>query len=157
MGKVREISAENKSEWLRMRRDLWPDCSSAMHAFEMADICSHPERHAVLVYERDEMAARLGGFVEVSIRERVDGSVSPSVAYIEAWYVDADLRGQGIGRTLLEAAERWARERGLSQIGSDCELNNSSALAAHQALGFKETFRLVHLLKPLVPQPKRHD
>ena len=124
-----------------------------MHDCEMAEICSHPDKYTVLVYERDEATNRLGGFVEVSIRDRVDGSLSPCVAYIEGWYVDADLRRRGIGRALLEAAEHWARERGLTEMASDCELDNRSALTAHQALGFKETFRLVHLLKPLPPKP----
>jgi len=109
-----------------------------MHECEMAEIRATPQTHTVFVYERDTRSGLLGGFVEISIRDRVDGSLSPRVAYIQGWYVDPDLRGHRIGRQLIEAAEQWAIERGLTEIASDCELENISALAAHQALGFQE-------------------
>lgn len=150
---VRLVSREDDAEWLRMRVALWPDCSAEMHGCEMTEALSDPARHTVFVYQRDDSSRRLGGFVEVSIRDRVDGSLSARVGYVEGWYVDPDLRGLGIGRALLEAAECWAGSRGLTEMGSDCELDNASSLAAHQALGFKETFRLVHLLKPLTSKP----
>src|SRR5688572_17765652 len=118
---IKEMAPGESLEWDRMRRALWPDCQSAMHDHEVAEIGAHPDKYAVLVYHRDDAAGRLGGFVEVSIRDRVDGSLSRSVGYLEAWYVDADLRGRGIGRALLEAAECWAAERGLTEMGSDCE------------------------------------
>jgi len=66
--------------------------------------------------------------------------------------VDPDLRGKGIGRRLVEAGEQWTRGRGLTEIASDAELENEQSISAHKALGFKETFRLVHFLKRLPPK-----
>jgi len=54
-----------------------------------------------------------------SKRERgkyADGSLSSPVGYIEGWYVDDDLRGQGIGKALMQTAEDWARSIGLTEM-----------------------------------------
>lgn len=145
---IRPRRPEDRAEWLRMRRALWPDCSESMHAVEMRE--HHPAKagqRAVLVLARKRDS--LGGFLELSVRARVDGSKCKEVAYVEGWYVDADLRGRGLGRRLMNAAEQWALAHGLTELASDVELENGPALRAHQALGFRETFRLVHLLKPL--------
>jgi GNAT superfamily N-acetyltransferase/endonuclease/exonuclease/phosphatase family metal-dependent hydrolase len=144
---VRLLKPGDHTEWLRLRHALWPLCADGMHALEMAEYTNPPGVGAVFVVAREN--GRLGGFAEVSIRDRVDGSVSKRVAYLEGWFVDPDLRGQGFGRKLVDGAERWAAARGLTEMGSDAELDNADSLKAHRALGFRETFRLVHYLKPL--------
>ena len=144
---IRPLETHDHSDWLRLRRALWPDCSEAMHACEMKGYANSADTRAVFVLVREE--GRLGGFVEVSVRDRVDGSMSPRVAYLEGWFVEPDLRGQGFGRSLVAAAERWGVERGLTEMASDAALDNTEGCRAHQALGFRETFRLVHFLKSL--------
>ncbi len=144
---IRPLEPRDQSEWLRLRRALWPDCSEAMHAREMEDYAKSERACAVFVLARGP--GRLGGFAEVSVRDRVDGSRSARVAYLEGWFVDPDLRGKGYGRKLVEAAEAWATARGLTEIASDAEIMNPDGLKAHEALGFRETFRLVHFLKSL--------
>jgi aminoglycoside 6'-N-acetyltransferase I len=52
----------------------------------------------------------------------------------------------------MAAAERWTVERGLTELGSDVEFDNEGSLRAHEALGFEETFRLVHFLKRVGPE-----
>ena len=148
---VRPFQQNDRPEILRMRRALWPDCGDDMHEFEMLQgELAKPDAYAVFVFAREN--GSLGGFIEMSIRDRVDGSFSERVGYIEGWYVDPDLRGKGIGRQLVEAGEQWTRERGLTETASDAELENEHSLSAHKALGFKETFRLVHFLKQLPPK-----
>jgi aminoglycoside 6'-N-acetyltransferase I len=71
------------------------------------------------------------------------------VGYIEGWYVAPDLRGMGIGRRLVQAAEDWARSNGCREMASDCTLDNDLSLRAHLALGYEETERLVHFRKVL--------
>ena len=129
-----------------MRTALWPDCPPQMHDLEMTEQSADSDA-AVFVFQRPDNS--LGGFIELSIRDRVDGSLSPQVGYIDGWYVDPDLRGRGIGRQLVERAGAWARERGLNELASDAEIANEESIRAHQALGFRETFRLVHFLRPI--------
>jgi aminoglycoside 6'-N-acetyltransferase I len=144
---VSPLRDEDRAEWLRMRKQLWPDCPDEMHAFEVAQQTLAADNAAVLVFRRPN--GQLGGFVELSIRDRVDGSMSERVGYVEGWFVDADLRGAGVGRQLIAAAEQWTLARGLTEIASDAELDNDASIRAHHAVGFRETFRLVHFLKPL--------
>ncbi len=68
---------------------------------------------------------------------------------MESWYVDADARGRRIGASLMNAAERWARDRGYRAIASDTEIDNVASQRAHAALGFREVERTVHLKKDL--------
>lgn len=55
----------------------------------------------------------------------------------------------GVGGALLAAAEAWARGKGCAEMSSDCLLANDVSLAAHRALGYEETERLIHFRKVL--------
>ncbi len=143
---IRPIISADTAEWLRMRKSLWPHCTGEMHAVEMKQLSGAGDETVFVI---DRSNNKLGGFVEVSIRDRVDGSTSARVGYLEGWYVDPDLRGQGFGKELVATAERWAATKGMTEIASDAEFDNVESIKAHKSLGFKETFRLVHFLKPL--------
>ena len=118
-----------------------------MQAVEMRDFIEYPELRAVLVHQRDN--GRLGGFIEVHIRRRLNNAASNHVAYVEGWHVDKDVRRQGVGRALMQAAEAWALAHGLTEIASDTDIDNPTSQKAHEALGFTEVYRLVHYLKDL--------
>ena len=50
--------------------------------------------------------------------------------------MEADARGSGIGRALVEAALRRARERGCTRIVLDANEANAPALALYGSVGF---------------------
>src|SRR5262245_51412755 len=101
----------------------------------------------VLVWERQ--AGGLGGFVSFSLRRWAEGCDTTPVPYIEGWWVAPELRRAGIGRALIEAVERWSRDRGYSELGSDAEIDNALSIEAHGALGFEPTLRLQFFRKRL--------
>jgi aminoglycoside 6'-N-acetyltransferase I len=89
------------------------------------------------------------GFVEISVRaEGAEGAKGP-VPFLEAWYVTRSRRGQGIGRSLMHYAERWAATQGYHELASSIPLHNSLGMHLHQQFGFHEVGRTVHFLKPL--------
>jgi GNAT superfamily N-acetyltransferase len=51
--------------------------------------------------------------------------------------VDELVRGQGIGRALLDAAERWVRARGLSHLTIRSNTSRTEAHAFYQTLDYK--------------------
>lgn len=145
--RVRAASAADCAEWGRLRRALWPECTGPRSRLEMREQLGDPQKFGVLVLDCGQ--GRLGGFVELALREGVDGAARETTAYLEGWYVEPALRGRGWGRKLIAAAERWASRRGMIELASDAELANSASIAAHAALGFRETFRVVQFIKRL--------
>jgi aminoglycoside 6'-N-acetyltransferase I len=150
--KVRAVEASDMHEWLRMRLALWLGNRQESLLKEMQEMLSNPQEFITFVVERT--AGDLGAFLEASLRRYADGCDSGPVGYIEGWYVDPDLRRQGVGRQLVQAAEDWAVSRGCLEMGSDCELDNLLSWNAHLALGYQEAERLIHFCKRL---PARSD
>ena len=131
-----------------MRNNLWPS-SEEEHQKEIEDYFygSSPGIKAAFVAHQNE--DRLAGFIELNIRNYAEGSRETEVPYVEGWYVDTDLRGKGIGKWLIDAAETWANTEGYHELASDAELENSHSIKAHKASGFREVERIVCFIKPL--------
>lgn len=107
----------------------------------------------VFVAERDD--GSLAGFVEVGARPYADGCDTSPVGYIEAWYVDPDVRRRGFGRALLAAAEQWAHDRGYREMASDSSLDNVISHAAHRRAGYEEVDRVMQFRKTLSENRER--
>ena len=143
---IRLATPADQTEWLRMRHDLWPDVEPEELLREMERIMADPLM-PVFVMERPD--GRLGGFIEAGTRKYAEGCETSPVGYLEGWLVDEDLRGQGIGKALMNIAENWARAQGLHELASDTWLENDISINAHLKLGYEEVERLVHFVKTL--------
>lgn len=147
--KIRLVRLPDRAEWVRMRDLLWPGSYEDHERETSAFFEKIDPSLATLVIER--LDGGLGGFIEMSRRPYADGCVTSPVAYIEGWYVDPDLRRQGLGAALMRAGEQWARDQGLREIASDTELGNDVSITAHKSLGYNETARVVCFCKKLEP------
>ena len=145
--KIRAATPSDRAEWARLRRALWPDCHGARATLEMREQLSDPKKFGVLVLDRG--GGKLGAFIELALRDGVDGAAREVTGYVEGWFVDPDLRRKNWGCKLIAAGERWAKARGMVELASDTELWNKAGAAAHKAVGFRETERLVLFLKKL--------
>lgn len=133
---VRPVGPSDTEAWLRMRCALWPEGSEAEHRTEIAAFLGRSAREPAAVLLAEDDAGRPLGFVELSIRPCAEGCRTNRVAYLEGWYVVPDARRRGVGRSLVGAAERWARAQGCTEFASDTQPDNEVSIAAHQALGF---------------------
>ena len=113
----------------------------------MAAFLDEAQDTVVFVAERPD--GTLGGFLEAGTRPYAEGCHTSPVGYIEGWYVDPDLRREGVGRALVEAAEAWARGIGLQEMASDALIDNEVSHQAHLALGYREVERIVCFHKDL--------
>jgi aminoglycoside 6'-N-acetyltransferase I len=143
---IRRATADDKPDWLRMRQGLWPDAPIEYLNFDMDERLADPD-YAVFIAAGED-----GGpvaFIEAGLRDYGEGCETSPVGYIEAWYVDEDIRGQKLGRDMVYSAEEWAREKGCREMASDTWLENEASIAAHWRLGYEEAERLVHFVKRL--------
>lgn len=94
-----------------------------------------------------EKAASEAGFV-ASRGERLVGCVfiaeKPDHFYLGKLAVAPDLQGTGIGKTLMQAAEAYAREHGKPVIELQTRVELTGNHAAFGRLGFRETGRTAH-------------
>ncbi|TQV66516.1 GNAT family N-acetyltransferase [Exilibacterium tricleocarpae] len=108
---------------------------------------------AHLAGTRDDCFCRLAtdsngqllGFILVSLCEELL-SHEPS-AHVEALAVTRDAQGRGIGRQLLEDAERCAQERGALSMSLHVFGNNTRARGLYARQGYDE--ELIRCSKPL--------
>jgi aminoglycoside 6'-N-acetyltransferase I len=144
---ARPYSHSDRAEWLRMRQALWPNPDSDAQLADMDEWLATPGTTVIVVPRVGD--GGLAGFAEVGPRSVAESCSTSPVAFLEGWYVDPDLRRQGVGTALVRAAEDWARSRGFKEFASDVQLANTDSQRAHAAVGFVEVERLVAYLKVL--------
>ena len=90
------------------------------------------------------------GFAQCGLRtDYVEGTNTSPVGYLEGVFVKADYRNKGYAKELLDACEKWAKDKGCTEFASDCELNNSGSLKFHMAMGFEEANRIICFRKKI--------
>lgn len=143
--RVRPAGTEDSPAWLKLREGLWPE---AANVEEIARYFTQPTPGVTLLAEIDD--GRIVGFAEVSIRrDWVEGCTTSPVAYLEGLFVEPSSRRCGVARQLIAAVERWARAEGLTELGSDTEIGNTTSEHVHGACGFREVERCIAFVKPI--------
>jgi len=143
---IRRATPEDKPEWLRMRHGLWPEAPLGYLSLDLDDLLNDSEAG---IFVASDTQGQLIGFIEAGLRDYGEGCDTSPVGYIEAWYVDPHVRGQKLGRELVQTAEHFAREKGCTEMASDTWLENEGSITAHKKLGYYEVERLVHFVKRL--------
>jgi aminoglycoside 6'-N-acetyltransferase I len=142
---LRRITSDDREEWFRMRKGIWPEAPDEYLRFDMDEIFAS-EKDSVFMVLVD---GRSAGMIEVRLREYAEGCETSPVGYIEGWFVYGEFRGTGVAGALTGAAEDWARENGCTEMASDTWLDNEVSIRAHKKLGYHEAERLVHFVKQL--------
>ena len=142
---VRRITHEDKDEWFKMRKGIWPDAPDEYMTFDQDDILANENAVVFFAYADGSLA----GMIEASIKDYAEGCETSPVGYLEAWYVYEQFRGQGVAKALTDTAENWIREKGCTEVASDTWLENLASIRAHEKSGYYEAERLVHFVKQL--------
>ena len=149
---IRAARQGDEDEIARLCVQLWPDGSFAEHRGEIKDLIDsgmHGTLPGTILVAMDA-DERLAGFIEVGLRSHADGcDVARNVGFVEGWFVREEMRGQGIGRDLMQAAEEWSRTQNCHEIASDALVDNVASQEAHTTLGFEIVDRCVHFRKGL--------
>jgi aminoglycoside 6'-N-acetyltransferase I len=143
---VRLLQPDDFSRWIAMRAALWPDEPRDQLEREGRALLAGGDPMVVFVAAH---GTELAGFLELQLRSVAEGCDSSPVPFVEGWYVADAWRRQGVGKALMDAAERWSRARGYTELASDTQEYNRVSRAAHAALGFEEVETLVAFRKDL--------
>ena len=146
MLRIRAAVSHDIQAWHTLRRALWPEIDDPGKDARECEAMLADGRFGVFVAERD---GELAGFVEARLRPYADGCETSPVGFIEGWYVVPEQRRRGIGRSLVAAAERWARSKGCTEMASDALLENADSHRAHERLGYAEVEKRVAFRKDL--------
>jgi GNAT superfamily N-acetyltransferase len=60
----------------------------------------------------------------------------PPEAVVQALVVDAALRGSGVGKMMMAAAETWARDHGFSSVALSSNVARTEAHAFYEGIGY---------------------
>ncbi|MTI21615.1 GNAT family N-acetyltransferase [Fulvivirga sp. RKSG066] len=135
------VAAQKRYDrWKMMRSELYGELSDDFQEAEMKAISKDKEFRESFIEVVDDVEV---GMLEMSLRNFVDGCLSSPVAYIEGIYINSKLRGQGYGAKIIDLAKNWAKSKQCIELASDTEINNTNAQKFHDAVGFKETYRIV--------------
>ena len=142
---IRRVTQEDKAEWLRMRKGIWPEAPDEYLNFDMDEILADDNYMVIFACDGDKPI----GLTEAQIKGSAEGCETSPVGYLEGWFVQDDYRGKSVVGIMTRAAEDWIREKGCTEVASDTWLDNESSIRAHVKMGYVEVERLVHYVKQL--------
>lgn len=100
--------------------------------------------HAVLLAKDD--AGKALGLIHVYVRAALE---KPVEAYIQSLVVSQDARRSGVGAALNQAAENWAKDRGLKSIALHTQIHRADAVSFYTKEGYAEITQSRMLRKTL--------
>ena len=143
---IEPLTNDNLKHLTELVLELWTDCVFEEEFEDYKSIIGSEKEVCYLVVGEQEYI----GFIHVTIREDyVEGATELPIAYIEGIYVKPEYQKQGLGKTLIQEAQKWGLQNGCKQIASDTELHNAAGIDFHKHAGFTETNRIVCFVKEL--------
>ena len=137
-----ELNKQYEKDYIRLVRLLWKDISTT----DLNDVIKEHYLNKTKIYIsiRDDKAI---GFVNLSVRnDYVEGCETNGVGYIEGIYVCEPYRRNKIAYQLIEEGIVFFKKLGLSEIGSDTEIENIMSQIFHKSIGFREVSTIKHYI-----------
>ena len=127
---IREMTAED----ILASRELLAQLGYQMAVEEVRRryaVVIRSDSHALIVAEHEGAIVAL---CHVYARPALD---KPPEAVVQALVVDQTSRGSGVGKLMMDAAERWAVERGFDSVALSSHVARSDAHAFYKAIGYE--------------------
>ncbi len=125
---------------------LWPENNYETLEKEFGEIINSESEDVYFAKSKDDYI----GFVHVACKsDYVNGAKTSPVGYIEGIFIKDEFRNQGIAKKLIRLSEKWSKEKGCTEMGSDVLIDNPSSMKFHEKVGFKEVERVVCYIKAI--------
>jgi N-acetylglutamate synthase-like GNAT family acetyltransferase len=128
---IRSARPADAGRMARLCQQLGYPASQEQVARRLAQI-EREKRHAVYVAERAD--GHVIGWVHVCVRHLV---LADPQAEIEGLVVDEGYRHGGVGRSLMERAERWARAQGCAAVFLRSNVVREAAHVFYERIGYR--------------------
>jgi GNAT superfamily N-acetyltransferase len=138
----REDAAEAARLWMQSAKEhtahdqiyaTAPGAERVMRRF-LADLAG--SSHSFLFIA--ESGDRTVGFISGELREGSPAFRQKTWASVDDVYVERDYRNLGVGRSLLQSVEAWAKEKGAHGISLQVAAANKRGRKFYEELGFRE-------------------
>ncbi|NQG97174.1 GNAT family N-acetyltransferase [Streptococcus suis] len=140
---IRAVNEQTLSIWASFASQVWQTKEQVLIEKFSNNECPFE----FLYYSQSEEPI---AWISLSLRhDYVEGCQAGPVAYLEGIFISPNYRSQGLAEELLHFAEGWAKSQGISQLGSDAELDNLLSQNFHIKHGFREVSRTVHYIRDL--------
>ncbi|MHB9019706.1 MAG: aminoglycoside 6'-N-acetyltransferase [Minisyncoccota bacterium] len=145
--KISEDLKKYFKDWVVMGVALWPHHTKNEISKEFnKQLLASKYKTFISLNENNEPIA----FINLSLRtDYVEGSKFSPVGYVEGIYVKPKYRKLGIAKSLIEAAEYWAKQSGCRELASDTALDNIDSQKFHKNIGFTKADTIVHFIKKI--------
>jgi len=127
---VRGMTAEDAERVAALSEELGYPSTPAQIAARFQAV---QERSDASVFVAADASGRVQGWVHVYGRYHLE---SDRTAEIGGLVVASESRGRGIGRSLMDAAESWARARGYGQVRLGSNVLRAETHRFYQNLGY---------------------
>ena len=143
---IRTATNEDISILAELAIQMWDNASLAELKSDFSKIIDSDTAVCFIRYSEDTPI----GFAQCGLRnDYVEGTDSSPVGYLEGVFIKEEHRNRGYAKELVDACEKWAKDRGCSEFASDCELTNINSLKFHLSMGFDEANRIICFRKSI--------
>jgi len=141
---IRVARRADAGEIARLTMQLGYDLTEADAANRLSRILLRKDQQFYVA----DLDGRAVGWVHVVLAEYVDAE---AFVVISGLVVDRHHRRLGIGRSLMDRAEKWARERGCSIVRLSSTITRDAAHRFYEDLGYTNIKTQYSFIKPLDP------
>lgn len=143
---IKKAKKKDSKVLAKMAMKIWEENNLYDLVKEFEEFAQDPNMASFIKYVDDKPV----GFANVSIRyDYVEGCETSPVGYLEGIYVEDEYRKNNYARDLVEACEKWVKDKGIKEFASDCTLTNKDSLAFHLSIGFEDVNRIICFKKEL--------
>ena len=126
---IREVTVEDLPEVRKLLMQLGYELSTAEVRRRFEAIAKAPD-HSLCAAERH---GQVIGLLHLYVRPALD---KPPEVIVQALVVDETARGSGVGRRLMEVADKWAGQRGFTSVALTSHIARSEAHVFYERLGY---------------------
>ena len=143
---IEKLNSSNLNVGVELAHMLWDDYTIGEATEDFKEEIEKGEDGHFLLKANDKYV----GFLEISIRhDYVEGTDSSPVGYIEGIFVKEGYRKMKLASKLIDFANDYFKQKGCTEMGSDCELTNELSIKFHKGIGFQEVNRVVCFKKDI--------